>query len=63
MKGYDLTPLGPNWTWRERVLEIVVQTISIVLFIRPMMAFYNWLLWRRWRRQHADEIKYRQGWP
>jgi hypothetical protein len=30
-RGYNLTPLGQGWGWGSRIIEIVVQTISLLL--------------------------------
>lgn len=72
MKGYSLTPLGPNWSWGERLFEIAIQTIGIVV-VRPVYAVASRILFqhhygrymdkRRRQRAQADEIEYRQSWP
>jgi hypothetical protein len=43
---YNLTPLGPEWNWTLRVLEIVGQTLSLIFF-QPIVWLHNgsgWLL-------------------
>ena len=40
----NLTPLGPNWGWGERVAEIIGQTLSLIL-IQPIVWIHNGTGW------------------
>jgi hypothetical protein len=42
----NLTPLGPSWGWGSRLIEIAVQSLSLV-FVQPLVLVHRgtgWLL-------------------
>lgn len=48
---YNLTPIGPSWSWRMRVLEVVGQTAGLIL-LAPIVWVHRatgWILERMFR--------------
>lgn len=46
LNSYHLTALGEGWGWGSRCIEIVGQTIGLLVF-QPLVAIHNatgWLL-------------------
>ena len=41
---YNLTPLGRNWGWGMRTIEIAGQTLSL-LFVQPIVWIHNGTGW------------------
>jgi len=40
----NLTPIGPNWGWGSRIIEIVGQSLALV-FIQPIVLVHNGTGW------------------
>lgn len=40
MRLYNLTPLGAGWGWKLRLIEIVGQTLSLIL-LSPVIWVHN----------------------
>jgi hypothetical protein len=43
---YDLTPLGDDWGAGYRFLEIVGQTIGLIV-VKPVLSLVNWFILRK----------------
>jgi hypothetical protein len=44
LNPYNLTPLHEGWGWGLRTLEIVTQTVGLVI-VKPLILVYNGLGW------------------
>jgi hypothetical protein len=40
MRLYNLTPIGGGWTWKDRVAEIIGQTLALV-FVAPLVYAHD----------------------